>query len=118
MLSWGETYQPAPAPGLKDVVDIVEGYDSYNVLKKDGTVWTFDIDYSSGGRLEAKTNPHWTEPKQVGGLEDVVAIKGSFGHTVAVKKDGTVWAWGRNSGGQLGDETVISHENPVQVKLN
>jgi len=36
-------------------------------------------------------------------LTGVVAIAAGNHHTVALKEDGTVWAWGRNSDGQLGD---------------
>jgi len=37
-------------------------------------------------------------------------------HTVALRNDGTVWAWGANSGGQLGDGTIINRYTPVQVQ--
>lgn len=36
-------------------------------------------------------------------------------HTVAIKKDGTLWAWGWNSCGQLGKGTNIDSNTPVQV---
>ena len=35
--------------------------------------------------------------------------------TVVVKRDGTVWAFGNNSNGQLGDGTSSNRVNPVQV---
>ena len=36
-------------------------------------------------------------------------------HTVALKRDGTLWAWGANGDGELGDGTTVSKSNPVQV---
>jgi len=36
-------------------------------------------------------------------------------HTVTLKSDGTVWAWGRNDTGQLGDTTTTDRPTPVQV---
>ena len=36
-------------------------------------------------------------------------------HTVALKTDGTVWAWGYNGWGQLGDGTTTNKTTPVQV---
>lgn len=39
----------------------------------------------------------------------------SYGHTLALKSDGTVWAWGSNAIGQLGDGTTIDRPTPFQV---
>ena len=36
-------------------------------------------------------------------------------HTIAVKKDGTLWGWGANSNGQLGDGTTTQRTSPVQI---
>jgi alpha-tubulin suppressor-like RCC1 family protein len=36
-------------------------------------------------------------------------------HTSAVKTDGTVWTWGENGNGQLGDNTIINRSSPVQI---
>lgn len=35
--------------------------------------------------------------------------------TVALKKNGTLWAWGNNGSGRLGDGTGVNRLNPVQV---
>src|SRR5512132_2230749 len=44
-----------------------------------------------------------------------VNLAGGYTHTVALKSDGMVWAWGRNNYGQLGDSTTIDRLLPVQV---
>jgi alpha-tubulin suppressor-like RCC1 family protein len=38
-----------------------------------------------------------------------------FSHTVAIASNGTLWAWGDNSSGQLGDGTLIEKYLPVQI---
>lgn len=43
-----------------------------------------------------------------------MASPGAF-HTVAIKLDGTLWAWGNNGWGQLGDGTFDSSPNPIQI---
>jgi hypothetical protein len=48
-------------------------------------------------------------------LTGVIAISAGGGHTVALKADGTVWAWGANSDGRLGDGTTIDRSLPVRV---
>src|SRR5881628_2032757 len=54
-------------------------------------------------------------PVQVSGLTSVVAVAAGWGHSVALKSDGTVWAWGYNGYGQLGDGTTTQRLTPVQV---
>jgi hypothetical protein len=39
-------------------------------------------------------------------------ISAGYYHTVALKTDGTLWAWGRNSDGQLGDRTKVRRKTP------
>jgi len=52
---------------------------------------------------------------QVSGLTGVTAIAVGWRHTVALKNDGTVWAWGLNGYGELGDGTYTNRPTPVQV---
>jgi uncharacterized repeat protein (TIGR01451 family) len=56
-----------------------------------------------------------TNTAPVSGLTGVVSIAAGAGYSVAAKRDGTVWAWGWNGGGQLGDGTTTSRTTPVQV---
>ncbi|WP_461671127.1 RCC1 domain-containing protein, partial [Mycobacterium tuberculosis] len=54
-------------------------------------------------------------PVQVSGLTDVVDIASGGYYSLALKDDGTVWAWGNNSNGELGDGTTANRLTPVQV---
>ena len=71
----------------------------------DGTVWAC-------GFLEGIPN---LTPGQVPGLENVVYISAGEDHAVALKKDGSLWAWGFNTTGQLGDGTQNSRSTPGLV---
>ena len=53
---------------------------------------------------------------QVSGLAGVVAIAGGYHHSLAVRNDGTVWAWGDNYYGELGDGTTTRRLARVQVQ--
>lgn len=101
---------------LGGVDKIAAGYDqSFAVIS--GTAYAWGA--NSGGQLGDGTYTKRTVPVQVSGLTGVtdVATGGNAhcAHTIALKSDGTVWAWGDNGYGQLGDGTTDSSATPVQV---
>lgn len=55
-------------------------------------------------------------PVPINNLGDVIAIASGTWHSLALKSDGTVWTWGRNNYGQVGDGTFSNRKTPVQVK--
>jgi len=104
---------------LTDVLTIAAGFQHTLALKNDGTVWTWG--YNLYGQLGDGTKTNRSTPVQVLGtggaglLTGVTAIAGGGPHTTVLKNDGTVWAWGHNRYGQLGDGTTIDRATPVQV---
>jgi alpha-tubulin suppressor-like RCC1 family protein len=54
-------------------------------------------------------------PVRVSGLAGVIAVSAGDSHSLALRSDGTVWAWGDNSRGQLGDGSVTDRATPVPV---
>jgi alpha-tubulin suppressor-like RCC1 family protein len=88
-------------------------------IKTDGTVWAWGK--NGYGQLGDGTIIDRHAPVQVSGLTGVfIAIAGGGflvddGHSLALRNDGTVWAWGENVWGQLGDGTTTERHTPVQV---
>jgi len=83
-------------------------------LKSDGTVraWGQNTSGQSGnGTVTFGSNT----PVQVSGLSGVAAIAGGDIHSLALKSDGTVWAWGYNLDGELGNGTYTDSNTPVEV---
>jgi alpha-tubulin suppressor-like RCC1 family protein len=82
-------------------------------LKSDGTVWAWG--YNVYGQLGDGTTTQRTTPVQVSGLSGVIAIAGGGQYwTLALKSDGTVWAWGYNGNGQFGNGTTASSSVAVR----
>ena len=105
---------PVKASGLSEIVAITAGLSHTVALKADGTVWAWG-DNSFGQLGDGTTTFRRTTPVQVSSLSEVSAIAAGHGHTVALKNDGTVWAWGWNNFGQLGDGTTTRRTSPVQI---
>jgi alpha-tubulin suppressor-like RCC1 family protein len=83
-------------------------------VKTDGTLWTWG--FNGFGRLGDGTATTRSSPVTVaGGGTNWCAASAGGCHTAAVKTDGTLWTWGLNSNGQLGDGTATSRSSPVTV---
>jgi alpha-tubulin suppressor-like RCC1 family protein len=52
----------------------------------------------------------------LGDLRNVENVSAGMLHSIALKTDGTVWAWGSNAYNQLGDGTTTDHSRPAPVK--
>ena len=109
---------PRTVHGLTGVVAVAAA-DFYSLaLTSDGKVWAWGL--NEYGQLGNGTNTDSEIPILVSGLSGVVAIAATEGcceaHSLAVKWDGTVWAWGANEQGQLGNGTDIGSSVPVKVR--
>lgn len=105
---------------VKDIVKVAAGWDFSVILKKDGTVWTFgDNKYGQLGDGTIKNKNYAVQvkgPNGKGFLENIIDIKAGAFHVLALSKNGTVWCWGDNEFGQLGDGTYIQRLFPVELK--
>lgn len=95
--------QPA-AFGNSPVIAIAAGYSHSVALTAAGTVWTWGDDSLGqlGDGVSVPNTLYRSTPYQVLGLSNITKIAAGANHTVALKSDGTVYAWGDNSSGQLG----------------
>ncbi len=102
---------------ISSASDISGGGNHSLILKQDGTLW------SSGRNTIAQlgdgTTTNRNTPVQVLGSPADAAgrtiLAAGNGHSIAIKDDGTLWSWGYNYYGQLGDGTTEHKYNPVQV---
>ena len=85
-------------------------------LKSDGTLWSWG--YNSDGQLglgDYGNYAHRSSPVQVGSLTNWSSISAGWNHSLAIRTDGSLWAWGVNSFGQLGDSSFDPRNYPVKV---
>jgi len=84
-------------------------------IKTDGTLWTWGRNYN--GALGDGTITHRSSPIQTiaGGTNWKQVSAGTRNYMAAIKTDGTLWTWGINSVGQLGDGTTINKSSPIQT---
>ncbi|MDM1555989.1 T9SS type A sorting domain-containing protein [Chryseobacterium indologenes] len=83
-------------------------------LKTDGTAWSWGDNFE--GQLGDGTTTINATPTQIGTATDWKDVATNhFNSSVGIKENGTHWAWGRNTYGQLGDGTKISRRIPTQI---
>lgn len=118
-LALGSLAGPAGAksPFCLDHGVAVTGGSTFSVaLRSDGTVWTWGTNHDGelGNGTTVGPRPF---PGQVSGLTGITAISAGAEHGLALRADGTVWSWGYNSDGQIGDGTTTDRPTPVHVWL-
>lgn len=83
--------------------------------KTDGTLWTWGL--NSSGELGTGNTTSRSSPGTVaGGGTDWGEISTGGNHSVAAKNTGTLWSWGGNAAGQLGNGTTTSRSSPSTVQ--
>jgi len=107
---------PAGAAAFETEPMLAAGESHVAALKSDGTVWSWGRNnFGQLGDGTEKTVTQKTTPVQAKNMDNVQAIATGSSHTVALKNDGTVWAWGWNIYGQLGDALSEYRDLPAKV---
>ncbi|MGH7753722.1 MAG: RCC1 domain-containing protein, partial [Gemmatimonadales bacterium] len=110
---------PVVVRNLDGIVGVAAGLNHSLALTANGLVWVWGRNV--GGLLADGDRSDRLVPVQVQGIHNVRAIAAGASHSLALRIPadstvGTVWAWGGNFYGQLGDGTTTSRAVPVQVQ--
>ncbi len=97
--------------GLNDIVDIAAKHTRVIALKKDGTVYTLEWEYAD------QKDEHLCKlgkPSEV--LTGVKKIEMGCFQYLAIKKDGSLWCWGENTHGELGNGSLSVSSKPRKIE--
>ena len=108
----GNNWSDTATGASEELYTICAGYSHTGAIKTDGTLWTWG--YNSNGQLGINTFTTRSTPVTTfaGGIT-WKQISCGYNFTAAIKTDGTLWTWGSNVNGQLGDNTNILKSTPV-----
>jgi len=115
---------PVQVNGLT-AINAVSGGEFHNLaLKNDGTLWSWgrnewgQLGMTSSGNCSMNGQNYVCSlvPLQISALTGVVSIAAAgSGHNLAAKSNGTVWSWGENDSGELGNGSDTPHTTPAQI---
>ena len=86
-------------------------------IRTDGTLWVWGLNQQGELAQNSVAPDTWTgisSPKQIPGTTWSYVV-GDYNSIGALKTDGTMWTWGRNDAGQLGQNNVTQYSSPVQI---
>jgi alpha-tubulin suppressor-like RCC1 family protein len=110
---------PVQVGSLTDWKQVACSVTASFAVKTNGSLWSWGQNTNGILGIGTTTPTSRSSPAQVGSLTNWKSVSGggqnSPGHCVAIKTDGTLWAWGKNSDGELGLADTVHRSSPVQV---
>jgi alpha-tubulin suppressor-like RCC1 family protein len=102
--------------GFTDWCQVYAGYDHSLGLRSNGTAWAWGRNTVGAGSLGDNTTVDKSSPVSVvGGFTDWCQLSAGRCFSLGVRTNGSLWGWGINSRGQLGDNTLLAKSSPVSV---
>ena len=131
LFAWGDNYFGEIGVPIRATV-VNAGYNTTSIIRPDGGLMTWG--YNTNGQLGIFDTVNRSSPTQLGsfnsspttvasqaiGVAQYIwnSVVNANTHSLAIRNDGTLWAWGDNTYGQLGQNNVVAYSSPVQVGWN
>jgi len=105
-----------PMPPGVSFTSVAAGPSHVIALDTDGDAWTWGNAYD--GASDPDNNPRMTPTRvQMPSGVTFVAVDAALARSVALASDGSVWAWGANASGQIGDGTTVKRSAPTRAQM-
>lgn len=126
--SWGYNYvgqlgqnniiyysSPVQIGALTNWAKVSAGGSTSYAIKTDGTLWSWG--YNNCGQLGQNISYtiNRSSPVQIGSDINWSSSSCGYFYATAIKTDGTLWAWGYNNRGELGQSNRVYRSSPVQI---
>lgn len=111
----GSMERPVQITSLSNIAQIAGGESDAFAIGNTGTLWAWGEDGQGQLGVGDATGATLNTPTQVQNVQNIIAVAAGDGHMLAVQSDGTVWATGDDTDGELGDGTTNSEAAPIQV---
>jgi len=109
---------PTPVAGIDGALAIVTGGAHTCVITADRRALCWGANergqLGDGGAADGTDS---ATPVEVAAITDVRALAAGGGHTCALRGDGTLWCWGDDSVGQLGDGAMLTAATPQLARV-
>jgi probable HAF family extracellular repeat protein len=111
---------PGIVAGISNVISVAAGNSHSIALEQDGTVWSWGA--NGDGEVGDASGLDSNVPVQVvtesgAPLGNVIAVAAGAWHSLALQANGTIWTWGGNWSGQLGNGTTDDHLSAVPISI-
>ena len=115
----GRLTVPTLLPGFNDIIAATGGRNHSAFVRADGTVWTFgsNVDAQLGNGTVGGESVTPTQVTNSTGIEPIVSVRGGRDVTYAISNDGSLWLWGANSQGAIGDGTRTDRSTPFEATI-
>ncbi|WP_095977667.1 RCC1 domain-containing protein [Melittangium boletus] len=113
----GSDYKSSPVSllGVSGLVKSSMSSTHVLAIHQDGGLWSWGDNFFEGPLGRGATNRGHEAPTPVPGFPDAVDVAAASGSSFVVRADGSVWAWGLNHNGQLGDGTRVARSTPQPI---
>lgn len=121
MLGNGSTLRTSPVQESSQAVNWmpVNGGSYRCAIKTDGSLWCWGSDGNGQLGNGATTGSQISPVREITNATDWLQASGGASHTCAVKNNGTLWCWGNDGNGQLGNGAATGdQDSPVQESTN